>query len=73
MVESSWYDDWFSVVLLQRLLMCGRFILQNIFDKIEITNQIMVIDMLHNWNHMYSNHYRIIKCVCFKSIHYTLT
>ena len=28
--------------------------------------------MLHNWSHRYSNHYRIIKCADFKSIHYVI-
>ena len=28
--------------------------------------------MLHNWSHRYYNHYRIIKCIDFKSIHYVI-
>ena len=32
----------------------------------------MAVNMLQNWSHRYSSHYRIIKCVDFESIHYIL-
>ena len=30
-------------------------------------HQIMIINMLQNWNHRYSSHYKIIKYIGFKS------
>ena len=62
----------FIIILLRRLLVCGQFERQNIFDQIETTNQIMIIKMLYNWNHSYSSHYSTIKCVGFESIHYVI-
>ena len=39
----------------------------------------MVVDMLRNWSHRYSNHNSNVKCVdltnkciCFKSFHYSI-
>ena len=32
----------------------------------------MVINMLQDWNHMYSSHYRIIKYVSFEPIIYAI-
>ena len=52
--------------------MCGQFKRQSIFDQIETINQIIVINLLQNWNHMYYNHCSTIKCVGFKPIHYTI-
>ena len=52
--------------------MCGCFKGQNIYDQTEIINQIIVANMLQNWNHRYSNQYKIIKCVGFELIHYTI-
>ena len=43
-----------------------------IFDRTKTINQIIVVNMLQNLSHMYSSHYMIIKCVGFKSIHYTI-
>ena len=36
------------------------------------TNQIMIVSMLQNLNHRYSNHYSIIKFVGFEPIYYTI-
>ena len=30
----------------------------------------MIVNMLHNWNHKYYSHYKIIKYVGFKSVIY---
>ena len=69
---------WVSVLLrfgfrrLVATLSCVWVIqIQSIFDQVEAntSNQIMVINMIQNWSHMYSNHYRIIKCVGFEPIH----
>ena len=38
-------------------------------DLIKTTSQIIVINMLENYSHMYSSHHKIIKYVGFKSIH----
>ena len=72
LVVLSRYDGFLFVVFLQRLIMCERFRRLNIFDqtKTKTTNQIMVVNMLHNWSHMYSSHYSTIKCVGFELIHY---
>ena len=43
-----------------------------IFDRTKIINQIIVVNMLYNWSHLYSSHYMIIKYIGFKSIHYTI-
>ena len=43
---------------------------QSVFDQTNITNQIMVVNMLQNLSNMYSSHYRAIKCVGFEPIHY---
>ena len=32
----------------------------------------MIVNMLQNLSHMYSSHYRIIKYVSFKPIHYAI-
>ena len=64
---------WFVyVVLLLCFLVCERFRRQSIFDQIEATNQIIVVNILQNRSHMYSSHYISIKCVGFKSIHYAI-
>ena len=56
-----------------RIYLCaGNSCEQNIFDQIETTNQIIVISMLQNYSHMYSNHNSIIKIVSFKSIYYVI-
>ena len=36
---------------------------KSIFNETDATNQIMVVNMLKNWNFSYSNHYSIIKFV----------
>ena len=43
---------------------------QRKFNQTETSNQIIVVKMLLNWNNMYYSHYRIIKCIGFKPIHY---
>ena len=35
-------------------------------------SQIMVVNILHNCGHMYYSHHKIIKCVSFESIYYTI-
>ena len=32
----------------------------------------MVVNMLHNFSHLYHNHYRILKYVGFELIHYVI-
>ena len=32
----------------------------------------MIVNMLQNLSHMYSSHFKIIKCVSFKPIHYVI-
>ena len=72
LVVSSQYDGLLFIVFLQHLIMCERFRQLNIFDqtKTKTTNQITVVNMLHNWSHTYSSHYSNIKCVGFELIHY---
>ena len=41
-------------------------------NSIKRSKQIIVISMLKNWSHIYSNHHRIIKYIGFKSIHYVI-
>ena len=47
----------------------------NLNDKtysIKTSNQIMIVNMLYNLSHIYSSHYRIIKYIDFKLIHYAI-
>ena len=37
--------------------------------SINISSQIMVVNMLLNFSHMYYSYHKIIKCVGFKPIH----
>ena len=56
-----------------RIYLCaGNSCEQNIFDQIKTTNQIIVINMLQNYSHIYFNHNSIIKIVSFKSIYYII-
>ena len=45
---------------------------QNKFDQTKITNQILVISILQNLSHKYSNPYSIIKFVAFEPIYYAI-
>ena len=68
-----WLRCFFFRRLVMSIYLCGgNSCEQNIFDQIETTNQIIVISMLQNYSHMYSNHNSIIKIVSFESIYYVI-
>ena len=72
MVVSSLYDGLIFRHLMAKL--SNIWVIQTIKHiRSDIkTNQIMIVNMLQNWSHMYSSHYMIIKYVSFKPIHYVI-
>ena len=62
----------FSLSCCDVFFVYGRFKRQNIFDHMETTNQIIVINILQNYSYKYSSLNSFIKCIGFELIYYAI-